>query len=289
LFKSFITWLDGYMSGEEPSSLIKSAIGLLSFAVLLGAITGNLAIKAGALVVVLLFIIYAFLALLADRRRLSRHNEKNRRLVDKYCELLKTRLDPSWSITKWDQLVKIDNNGNTIQTITLHAISECDNLDFYRLSVGATWQQPEKYRKRVKLKVRSVDIAGSEGPKCDVTTSWTADHKMFAIVHLPVSVERGGEFRIVMSWEWPAKCRPLMKDGQGEEFCINMTRVTQKLRYRVQISEKFDVYFAPVGFKASEAGYSLKRNRSPAGHTEVTMTATSVPSARKVGMRLELK
>ncbi len=289
MFRSFVAWLDNYMSGEEPSSLLKSLFGLLSFSVLLGAITGNVAIRAGALAAVLLFVLYAFLALVADRRRLLRHNEKNRRLVSKYCNIMKSRLASEWAVTKWDQLVKIDSNGDTVQIMTIHAVSECDLLEFYRLSVGADWEQPEKYRKRVKLKVRSVDIAGADGPKCDVTTSWTSDNKLEALVHLPVPVANGEEFRVVMEWEWPAKCRPLMREGTSEEFCMNLTRVTQKLRYRVQLPGKLDVYLAPVGFRNGEPGYSLKSARTKAGHTEITLNATSVPSLRKVGMRLELK
>lgn len=288
MFRSFIAWLDGYMSGEEPSALLKSAIGLLSFAVLLGAITGNLAIKAGGLVVVLLFILFVTLALLADRRRLARDNETNRQLVSKYCNLMKDRLDSSWAITKWDQLVRIDADGNTTQIMTIHAVADCDFLDFYKLSVGATWSQPEKYRKRVKLKVRSVDAEGIHGPKCDVTKAWMADNKLEALVHLPTPVKRGGEFRVIMEWEWPAKCRPLMRDAQSEDFCLAMTRVTQKLRYRVQIPEKFDIYYSPIGFTLPQEGYTLKRTKR-AGQTEVTLTASEVPTALKVGMRLELK
>jgi hypothetical protein len=289
VFRSFIAWLDNYMAGEEPSSLLKSLVGLLSFSVLLGAIVGNTAVKAGGLVVVMLSILFVILALVADRKRLKRHKEKNRRLVSRYCDVLKTRLEWSWRITRWDQVVKIDSNGDTVQTISVHAVAECDYLDFFTLTVGAGWAQPEKYRDRVRLKVRSTRVVGREGPHCDVTQTWTGDHKLEALVHLPSPVERGAEFQVTAEWKWPAKCRPLMKEGTGEDFCLTMLRDTQQVRYIVLLPARTKVAHWPVGFTEGENGYKLRRSKTKSGQIQVVFAVTELPAARRVGIRLEVR
>jgi len=276
------------MSGEDPSSLLKSLVGLLTFSALLGALVGSTAVKAGGLAATLLFVIFIILALIADRKRLKRHKEKNRNLVSRYCEVLKNRLDWSWRITKWDQTIKISPNGDTAQSISLHAVAECDYLDFFTLTVGAGWIQPEKYKERVRLKVRSTSITGQSGPKCDVTTSWTGDHKLEALIHLPAPVERNAEFRVVAEWEWPAKCRPLMKDGSVEDFCVKMRRDTQKVRYIIILPKGSKTAHWPIGFSEGENGYTLKRSKTKSGTVQVVFTAANAPADKRVGVRLEL-
>jgi hypothetical protein len=46
MFRSFIAWLDSYLSREEPSSVLKAIVGLMAFAGLLGTIFGNQAVRA---------------------------------------------------------------------------------------------------------------------------------------------------------------------------------------------------------------------------------------------------
>ena len=38
MFKSFIAWLDTYLSREEPSTVLKAMVGLMAFAGLLGTV-----------------------------------------------------------------------------------------------------------------------------------------------------------------------------------------------------------------------------------------------------------
>jgi hypothetical protein len=288
VFRSFIVWLDNYMSGEEPSSLLRSLVGLLSFAALLGALVGNTAVKAGGLVVVILFVIFVILALIADRKRIKRHKEKNRKLVSRYCDVIQRRLPWAWRITKWEQTVKVKSNGDTVQTISLQAVAECDYLDFFTLTVGAGWTQPEKYKERVRLKVRSARVSGQSGPKCAVTTSWTGDHRLEALIHLPAAVQRDAEFRVVAEWQWPAKCRPLMKDGEGEDFCLRMKRDTDQVSYSVLLPKKSKITYWPVGFSEGDNGYTLKRSKAKSGAVQVTFSATTAPANQRVGVHLEL-
>lgn len=74
MLDGFITWLDSYISRERPSAVMRAMIGLMAFAGLLGTISGEQAIRAGAFVVVIVIAVSTMLALLADRRRLTREN-----------------------------------------------------------------------------------------------------------------------------------------------------------------------------------------------------------------------
>jgi uncharacterized membrane protein len=78
MLRSFIAWLDSYISREEPSSVLKALVGLMAFSGLLGTIFGNQAIRVGAFVVVIVFVLSVILLLLADRRRLRREDDMHR-------------------------------------------------------------------------------------------------------------------------------------------------------------------------------------------------------------------
>jgi hypothetical protein len=256
--------------------------------VLIGSLVGSVAIKAGGLVVVLLALTAVILILVADRRRLIREDDANVRLVAKYCDLLKTRFDTLWYVTKWDQQVTIEESGDTKQVMTIHAIADCEYLDFFRLKVGAGWNQPEKYRRRVKVSVRSVDIAGKGGPQCEITAEWTSDNKREVVVHLPSPVTKGNEFRVVMEWDWPGKCRPLMCDARPEEFCINFTRITQLLKYTIEVPKGVEMYCHAIGSESSSENYKLRTIKTKRA-IKYQLEARDVPSARKVGLRLQRK
>lgn len=78
MLRSFIAWLDGYLAGEDTPAVIKAIVGIMSFAVLLGTILGNDAVKSGLLVAVVFCLISVVVVLLGDRRSLYRDLELHR-------------------------------------------------------------------------------------------------------------------------------------------------------------------------------------------------------------------
>jgi hypothetical protein len=288
MFRSFIAWLDNYTAEEEPSSLLKSLIGLLSFSVVLGAIVGSVAIKAGVLLVGLLIVILSALALLADRRQLNRAIESNQRTLDKYASLLQERLDWSCRIASWEQTNRIQANGDTTQVVTVSGVAMSDRLDFFRLTVGAGWRQPRKYRNKASIEVRGLDSNGRPGPRCDIITSWGSDDTLLTIVHLPQALDRGQEFRIQAKIEWPGKCRPLVVDREGEDFCVSMRRDTDMLRYSVILPEGMIAYCRPVGFNANDTNFSLS-TESRGDVAKYSLEVSELPAFRRVGIRLEVE
>jgi hypothetical protein len=108
MFKSFIAWLDSYMSREEPSAILKAVVGLMAFAGLLGTIFGSQSIRAGAFVVVITLVVSVILLLLSDRRRLLRRHGMHQALVARYNNVvLENSSDPLIGIEEWSQRVYV--------------------------------------------------------------------------------------------------------------------------------------------------------------------------------------
>jgi uncharacterized protein YacL len=108
MFRSFISWLDSYISREEPSAVLKAIIGLMAFAGLLGTLFGNQAIRTGAFVAVVVFVVSTILLLLADRRHLKLAHDTHRFLLARYCDfVIDNSPDPLVSIETWNQRIHI--------------------------------------------------------------------------------------------------------------------------------------------------------------------------------------
>lgn len=192
MFKSFIDWLDSHIAREEPSAILKSLIGLMAFAGLLGTVFGNHAIRAGAFVVVIMFGLSVMLALLADRRRLTRAYDTQRAQIARYCTyLVESNSDPQLSIGSWRQWVYVHPNGDVREVLKLNAVVLGEQMHFVRLTAGCRWDQPEKYRRDVKVVAGSISASGTPGPRWKVTTSWQSPRKMVAIAHLHEAIDHG--------------------------------------------------------------------------------------------------
>ena len=68
MLREAILFLEEFLHGHGPPAVAKAVVGLMPFAVLLGAVLGSTAVKAGALVTALLVITAAGIALLTSRR-----------------------------------------------------------------------------------------------------------------------------------------------------------------------------------------------------------------------------
>lgn len=250
MFKGFITWLDSYISDEEPSAVLKALVGLMAFAGLLGTIFGNQAIRAGAFVVVIVFVVSVILLLLADRRRLRRAYEHDRTLLTRYCDfLIENGTEPALTIETWVQKVYVDPNGDAREVLTLKAVALREKVPFIRLTSGSRWDQSEKYRRDVKITARSLTPNGAPGPRWNVTAPWLSAQKMATFLHLHQPLKRGEEVIVEVVRTWPAKCLPLMRGGEAENFSIRTSNLleVQHIDYSVIFPNGFDAVYELIG------------------------------------------
>jgi hypothetical protein len=288
MLRSFIAWLDDYLAGEGPSALVKAVVGLLSFAGLLGAVLGDVAIKAGALVVVILSVVSLGLMIVADRKRLRRRIELAERVIVR-CADFTHALEPGYRMTAWDKTVVVSPNGDAAETLKVRAAVERPDVQFFWLRTGCGWPQPAKYRRRVDVRVRNLLTSDVPGTSLDRTLSWRADGRLVVVIHLPRPPRVGGEICILMETWWPGKCAPLMRDGRCDEFTIRLDRVVEHARYRIVLPKGYGTYCEPIGFQSGDSGFSVVSATTDEGCSAYQLEARDLPVDRNVGLRLELK
>jgi hypothetical protein len=291
MFKDFIVWLDSYISREEPSSVLKALLGLMTFAGLLGTIFGNQAIRVGAFVVVIVFVVSVMLLLLADRRRLNRAYDTHRTLLSRYCNFLTDNSSEALvAIENWRQKVYVQPNGDVREVLTLKAVAVRPEVYFIRLKAGSRWDQPDRYRQGVKVTARSLTINGVPGPKWNVTTSWESVQKMTSVLHLHQPIKRGQTIIFEVVRTWPAKCQPLMRDGKPEEFILRTTSLLgiQHAEYSVVLPLGFDAVYEPIGAGEPDVQLTTDAEYDQEGRRVFVWRADKVPSMTGVGVRLEL-
>ena len=292
MFKSFIAWLDSYISREEPSSVLKALVALMAFAGLLGTIFGSQAIRVGAFVVVMMFIISVMLLLLADRRRLQREYDTHRELLTRYCNfVIDNSSEPLVSIEDWMQTVYVYPNGDVREVLVLKATALREEVYFIRLKAGCRWDQPEKYRRDAKVIARSLTVNGVSGPRWNVTTSWISAQKMTSILHLHQAIKHGENIFFEVVRTWPAKCMPLMRQGEAETFSFKTTGLLkiQHVDYSVVLPVGFDAVYEPIGANEPNAQVSIEAQDDREGRRVFRLRANKVPTLKEIGIRLELK
>jgi hypothetical protein len=290
MLRSFITWLDNYLAGEGPSAVVKAAIGFMSFAAVLGAILGSTAIRTGALVVVIFVILALMLILLADRRRIQWEADEHRRLLTLYCDFIIDRPKPAIRVLKWEQVVFIEPNGDSRETIMIHGIVLRDKLYFLALKASSRWEQPDWYRSKVKVKARSLTVDGARGTSWALTSSWRSDGQMDLLAHLHQPATYGSEIRLEIERYWPGKCIPLMVKNHPDEFTLRFTELMpmEDATYEVVLPSGVDAYYEPIGFTQPNGNYSIKSDRKQ-GRCTFVFVAKSMPPNQSIGIRLEIK
>jgi hypothetical protein len=292
MFKSFVAWLDIYISREEPSTVLKALIGLMAFTGLLGTIFGSQAIRIGAFVVVILLIASAILLLLADRQRLRKEYNTHRKLLERYCDfVISNNSDPLVSIDSWTQTVFVHRNGDVKEILTIRAVALREEVYFIRFIEGSSWNQPERYRRRVHINARSLRLNGNSGPRWRVTRSWRSDQRINSIIHFDSPVLKGEEVRLEVERTWPAKCLPLMRDRVADVFYFRTSDLMriERAEYRVVLPTGYDAVYEPVGFVETDSEFSMDATTDAEGRKVVAFKAARIPEHRKIGMRLELK
>ncbi len=292
MFRSFIAWLDSYITREEPSSILKAMIGLMTFAGLLGTIFGNQPIRVGAFVVVAVFVVSVILLLLADRRGLHREHETDRELLARYCDfVIDNSSDPLFAIKAWTQTVYVDRNGDVREVLTITATALRERVYFLRLTAKSKWDQPEKFRRKVKIVARGLTVNGQSGPRWNVTTTWNSVQKITSILHLHEPVKGGEEIILEVVRTWPAKCRPLMREHAAENFSLRTTSLlhVEHVEYRVVLPRGFDAVYEAIGHTAAGVALSIEPQQDKEGRNTFLWRANCLPSFNEVGIRLELE
>lgn len=285
---SFVEWLDSYLAGEEPSAVVRAAIGIMSFAVLIGAIFGSSAVKLGALAVALLFSLSVLLVLLRGNRRMRGQLQQYRRIVMRYGDEIMEQRKPAMGLKTLNHVAVIDRNGDVEETIRMRVVALKKELQFIPHRSGPGWAQPASQLRRVKVQVRGLSVDGKQGTKWFLTED-RHDGKLNFLAHLHTPVPMGTEVDLEINRTWPGKCAPLMRHGETEVFTYDYTRPIDYLRYVVILPAGVEVYCDSIGFAEGTKGFSLSTTTNTQGSTEVTLIATDVPVDRKIGMRLELK
>lgn len=290
MFRSFIAWLDAYLAREEPAAVLKALVGLLAFAGLLGTIFGSQAIRAGAFVAATLFALCTILLLMADRRRIQRELDISRPLMARYTDfIIDNKLEPLVSIEEWTQKVFVQPNGDVREVVTIKAVALREEIYFLRLHAGSEWDQPEKYRKGVTVRARSIKNDGVAGPHWIVTNSWLSADKLNSIVHFQAPIRRGEEFRLEMRRFWPAKYLPLMR-GSADRFTFRTTELIQiqQVRHSIILPAGFDAVYEPIGFTEPDNHLCVESDIDDEGRRVIVFRATKLPKRRTVGFQLEL-
>jgi hypothetical protein len=230
--------------------------GLMAFAGLLGTIFGNQAIRVGAFVVVIVFIASVILLLLADRRNLQRSKETTWELLTRYCDFIReNNPEPLISVKTWDQVVYVEPTG-TYEKSSRSPRSRCAN--------GST----------------------SPGPRWIVTTSWTSEQKLTAVLHLHEPIKQGEEIHFEVVRTWPAKCRPLMRDEVADSFIFRTDSrllAIQRVEYKIVLPAGYDAVHEPIGLLEPDVHLTVDDERDQEGRKVFTWRADLVPSGKTVG------
>ncbi len=287
MMRSFVDWLDEYLVDAGVRGLTAGCLGILGFGGLLSALLGDSVVKAAAIVVVLLSILGLFLVVAASRMRWRvRATRAEVALRRAYLRQLD---DPYWTVRQWQQTIWIAANGDSTLSVTVHGVSDRENLSFFRIMFGSGWNQPLRYRSRVHVQVRSLMLEGVGGTRAEKFEHWRDDGQLEVYVEFPSPIPVGGEFRFVADLRWPGRCRPLVRDGRPDEFCVTAARAMDLLEYTVVLPPGREAFYDPVGFTVGEDGRTLVSRTTPDGRTEVFLRGEGLSEGCRVGMWLDLK
>ncbi|XVS66361.1 hypothetical protein ACQPYE_09975 [Actinosynnema sp. CA-299493] len=288
MLKRFVQWLDDLLVDEGSAAVVKAVVGIMSFAVLLGAVFGNAAVKAGALVAAILAVLSFGLLLLSDRRDLVRQLETHKELVSKYSKRVAEDRHPSYDVITWEEYAAIEPNGDARKLLTIRA-KVLNDLRVLRLVQGCGWAQPARYRRKVHVVVRKLLIGDLPGASLSTTVAWLKDGQLVLMVHFPEPPKVDSEITIAVEFNWPAMCSPLMRDRRPDTFTLQFATPVVYARYKVALPRGSDAYVEPVGFEEHQNGYSCGPVNDEDGRPVFLFEGVDLPEHEKLGMRLQLK
>lgn len=286
----FNEWLDDYLRDHEPSVVLKTVVGLVTFASLLVAFFGSQSIRPWAFVAVIFCLMSGILLLLADRHGIRQERDTYLQRLNWYYDVLsKLSPEPLIAVENWEQTVEIMPNGDTHEVQILDAVAPREVIFFARLTAKSRWKQPKRHLRKITMTARRVNADDSLGPLWNIMSSWEGD-KLVAYLDLDPVLRREETIRFRVERTWPAKCRPMMRDQKAEDFLLRTTNALE-IRYA-----KYSVILP----KKSEAAYELIGEGEPDvqliadvteenGQKSYSWYANKVPSNTWIGIRLQLK
>jgi hypothetical protein len=289
MLREFMAWFESYLSRAGVVGLVEGGLGVLAFGGALSVVLGDSSAKAGAIVTVLVATLGSILLLAASRAEWRRRSELSERLLIQHCRGFVQDNRSSWKVTRWMEHQRIDDNGDAVVLITAQAVVTCDILGFYRFYVGCGENQPKKVRRRVDVRVHSVEAGSVGGTRREVTKHWVDDGRMEVLAHFPAPVYRGSEFSVVIEMRWPARSKKLVVDRLPDDFCVRVQPPLDLLEYTVVLPPGEDAFYDPIGFRSDDPDFLLASRSNSSGCQEISLTGRDVPVAGRIGLRVDLK
>jgi hypothetical protein len=287
MFRRFLAWLEEYVADTGVIALVGAATGILAFGGTMSTVFGATSFRAAAFVAAIVTVLGIFVTLAGSRRHWRRRAEQDQRLLARYCNILQDRFN-YWRIKDWDEIVMVDAKGNARQRVTVRVLVESEDLDFFRIRMGCRWNQPVKYRRKVKVKVRSLEVDGLGGTRVDTTTSWLYDGRLEILTHFTSPLEKDEQLNLAIEVDWPKKCAPLM-NHEPDEFVMQFTHHIERAAWTVILPTGTQVYVDQVGLKSGEDSFEVHKGVNSAGESEVRLVARAIEPYRQFGMRLDQK
>lgn len=222
----------------------------------------------------------------ANRSEWGRRDAEARRLLLHYCDMLEKRYGREWAVKDWHQDVDILANGDVRQRIAFTIVARCDELNFVSFTDRVNWDWPVRFKRRVQVHVRSVEVGGEGGTRFAVSTFWLDDKKLKTFVHLDDPVPRDAEVSLVVDIYWPARCLPLVRGHAPDEFLVSFSEPVASARYVITLPAGYHVRVDRVGLRSGDR-YALQHVRHRTGGTEVSLSVNDVEPYRKVGVKID--
>jgi hypothetical protein len=276
-------WLKDYVANAGVLTLVV----VLAVGGTVTAVFGDTNLRVATFVPASMVVLGMFIALEANRKQWRARAERDQRLLAHYCDILQDRFT-YWRVKDWDERVVVDSHGNAHQYITVRVLVESEDLDFFRIRMGCRWKQPVKYRKKVKVQVRSLEVDGLGGTRADTTTAWLYDGRLEILTHFASPIEKDELLNLAIEIDWPNKCQPLM-NREPDEFVMRFTQHIERAAWTIVLPPGTQVAVDPVGLRSGEDSFEIKKRVDNAGSAEVRLVARAIEPYREFGLRLDQK
>jgi hypothetical protein len=283
------SWLRDYVVYTGLFGPVEGAAGLLLVAGSTAALVGGGSVGTAGSVLSAVGVAALLVLLVVNRLEWRRRDESERQLLLRYCNTLEKRHGQKWAVNDWLQEVDIQANGDVRQRISFTIVVMCDLLDFCSFTDRTNWDWPDRYKRRVKVKVRSVEVGGEGGTRFGFTTAWIDNtSKLKVMVHLDEPASRGSEVSFRVDLFWPAKCAPLMRGYEADELLVSFGATIPHARYVITLPAGYHVRVDKLGLVPGRDDYELTKAINRAGQPETTLTVRDIEAYRKVGIKLDL-
>jgi hypothetical protein len=139
------------------------------------------------------------------------------------------------------------------------------------------------------VSARSLDAAGNPGPSWHIMSSWEGD-RLTSYLDLDPPIRHGKIIRFQVERTWPAKCQPMMRHRQPEDFVLRTTNALELRRaeYSIVLPRKLEAVYELIGEGELDVQLTADVDEQ-AGKKVYRWCADKIPAMTFVGIRLELK